>query len=119
MLRLKGITVNCSDPQGLAGFWEQALGYAQRALWEPYAGLKDPGASGPLLTFQRDATAGVNHLHMDLYAKDPDVEVHRLLALGATKVRRIEEGDTWWWVMKDPAGNEFCVIAALGSEREG
>ncbi|WP_267313224.1 VOC family protein [Allosaccharopolyspora coralli] len=32
-------------------------------------------------------------------------------------MRRIDEGDTWWWVMRDPAGNAFCLIAAQGADR--
>jgi len=37
--------------------------------------------------------------------------------LGAERVRRVEEGDTWWWIMRDPDANVFCVIAAQGRDR--
>jgi hypothetical protein len=117
MLRLSGMTVDSRDPTRLASFWEAALGYERRPLWGPYVGLKDPRARGPHVTFQRSETAPSARLHLDLYADDPDGEVARLVRLGAQRVRRVEEGDTWWWIMLDPDGNAFCVIAAQGSDR--
>lgn len=119
MLRIGGITIDGPDPEGLATFWAEALGYQRRTLWDPYAGARDPGGRGPNLTFQRTAArAPASRLHLDLYADDPDAESTRLIELGAERVRRVEEGDTWWWVMRDPTGNEFCVVAALGQDRE-
>jgi glyoxalase superfamily protein len=117
VLRLRGITVNCRNPEGLASFWAAVLGYERRALWEPFAGLKDPSGRDPHLTFQRTREDWPNHIHLDLYADDPEVEAERLEALGASRVRQVEEGDTWWEVLRDPAGNEFCVIAAGGPDR--
>ncbi len=117
VLRLSGVTVDSPDPGRLAGFWADALGYERRPLWEPYAGITDPGGRGPRLTFQRAATAAGAGLHLDLYADDPDAEADRLERLGAVRVRRVEEGDTWWWVLRDPDGNPFCVIAAQGRDR--
>lgn len=117
VLRLRGVTVDCSDPGELAGFWSAVLGYDRRTLWEPYAGAKDPHGQDPHLTFQRSAAHDDNHLHLDLYSDDPDVDAQRLVALGAERVQRLQEGDTWWWVMRDPAGNKFCVIAAQGVDR--
>lgn len=118
MLSLRGITVDCAAPDELGAFWASALGYDQRtALWEPYTGAKDPAGHGPHLTFQRTTGNGTNHLHLDLYSDDPDADVARLETMGATRVRRVDEGDTWWWVVRDPAGNEFCIIAAQGPDR--
>ncbi|MHB1502632.1 MAG: VOC family protein [Acidimicrobiales bacterium] len=116
-MRLRGITVDTPEPEQLAGFWTEALGYDRRNLWEPYIGLKDPSGKDPLVTIQRSQERPANHLHLDLYSDDPDADVGRLEALGATRVQRFSEGDTWWWVMRDPGGNEFCVIYAEGPER--
>ena len=38
-------------------------------------------------------------------------EVDRLLELGRHRVRGyVEEGGSFWTVMRDPEGNEFCVL---------
>jgi Glyoxalase-like domain len=59
--------------------------------------LEGSDAHGPRLTFQRSENAAGGQLHLDLYADDPDGEAARLIRLGAQSVRRVEEGDTWWW----------------------
>lgn len=118
MLRLRGVTVDCTEPDELASFWAEALGYERRSLWERYAGVTDPQQRDPNLTFQGvPATPSGNQAHLDLYSDEPETDVARLVGLGATRVQRFEEGDTWWWVLRDPAGNEFCVIAAMGTDR--
>ena len=117
VLRLRGVTVNGPDPKGLAAFWAQALGYERRRLWEPFTGLKDPSGRDPHLTFQQSSDQGPNRAHLDLYSDDPEAEVRRLVRLGATREGRVQEGDTWWEVLRDPAGNQFCVIAAQGPDR--
>lgn len=117
MMRLGGITVDCADPEALAAFWSSALGWERRALWHPYEGARDPGRREPNLTFQRTGDDVRNRLHLDFYADDPDAEADRFVDLGAERVGRFVEGDTWWWVLRDPAGNDFCVIAAQGADR--
>ncbi len=37
-------------------------------------------------------------------------EVARLEQLGATAITRVDEGGSFWTVMFDPEGNEFCVL---------
>lgn len=117
MMRLGGITVDCRDPDALAAFWAGALGGDRRTLWDPYEGVRDPAGRDPNLTFQRTADGVRNRLHLDFYAEDPDAEADRFVELGAEHVHRHVEGDTWWWVLRDPAGNDFCVIAAQGADR--
>jgi predicted enzyme related to lactoylglutathione lyase len=34
----------------------------------------------------------------------------RVAALGAREFRYVEEGGSFWTVMLDPEGNEFCVL---------
>ena len=49
--------------------------------------------------------------HIDLFADQPEQEVERLLALGATrKAWRYPEGADYV-VLQDPDGNPFCVVA--------
>jgi hypothetical protein len=51
-----------------------------------------------------------NRLHIDLNPAGQEVEVRRLVALGATRID-IGQGDPEWVVMADPEGNEFCILA--------
>ena len=49
-------------------------------------------------------------MHLDLEADDIAAEVSRLETLGATRWdRRVERGFEFW-VLRDPWGNEFCVL---------
>jgi hypothetical protein len=52
-----------------------------------------------------------NRLHIDLNPDDQQVEVDRLLALGARRID-IGQGDVPWVVLADIEGNEFCVLSA-------
>jgi hypothetical protein len=54
-----------------------------------------------------------NRVHIDVSPLDSqEEEVERLLGLGATKAD-IGQGDVRWIVMRDPEGNEFCVLRSL------
>jgi len=52
-----------------------------------------------------------NRLHLDLRpSRSMAEEVARLEAAGATSLRRVDEGGSFWTVMADPEGNELCVL---------
>ena len=48
--------------------------------------------------------------HLDLYAADQQVEVDRLLSLGATRPERTYPEEADFVIVGDPDGNAFCVI---------
>ncbi|QKW10531.1 VOC family protein [Streptomyces sp. NA04227] len=53
-----------------------------------------------------------NRLHIDIHGEAGGLEVlaARLEALGATRVREVDQGPAGhWWIMRDPEGNEFCA----------
>ena len=50
-----------------------------------------------------------NRVHVDLVAPDRAAEIERLIGLGASRVRDVEEYGMQWTVLQDPEGNEFCV----------
>lgn len=53
-----------------------------------------------------------NRLHIDIHSEPGGLDdlVTRIEALGATRVREVNQGPAGhWWVMQDPEGNEFCV----------
>lgn len=52
-----------------------------------------------------------NRLHLDLRpATSMAAEKARVLELGAREFRYVAEGGSFWTVMLDPEGNEFCVL---------
>ena len=55
-----------------------------------------------------------NRVHIDVSPiASHEEEVERILALGATRAD-IGQGDVRWVVMRDPEGNEFCVLRSVG-----
>ena len=51
-----------------------------------------------------------DRLHLDLYVDDPESLVGRLVDAGAKPLDESgAEGESWWQVMTDPEGNEFCI----------
>ncbi len=122
MARLREIVFDSVLPSRLARFWAAALeGYAVRPYDEAeIARLAAKGLTpetdpsvlvdgpGPILCFQQvDAEKTVrNRVHLDVTCADRGREVERLRALGAS-VHRELEGRT---VLRDPEGNEFCVV---------
>lgn len=54
-----------------------------------------------------------NRVHIDVSPiASQEEEVERLLKLGATKAD-IGQGDVRWVVLRDPEGNEFCVLRSV------
>lgn len=118
MARIGYVTIDCRDVDAQRRWWAEALGYV--AVEGPWALLRDPDGSGVMLYFQAvpEAKTTKNRVHLDLVASDPDAEVGRLVAAGATRVRTVEEGGISWTVLQDPEGNEFCVFPS-GAPQDG
>ena len=137
------VVFDCADPDRLARFWAQALGYKLQdppqgyGTWESWLrdqgipqerwndanAVVDPDGRGPRIFFQRvpEAKTTKNRVHLDLNVTggpaapleerrgQVDAEVERLLGLGASRLRVVEEQGGYWAVMQDPEGDEFCV----------
>jgi catechol 2,3-dioxygenase-like lactoylglutathione lyase family enzyme len=105
------VTFDAHDPQRVADFWCEALGYRVSAVHEGW-GIEvrhpDEGPTVPLLFLivPEDKTVK-NRVHLDIRppASKRD-EADRLVGAGATVVRE----DEGWIVLRDPEGNEFCVL---------
>jgi len=76
-----------------------------------YRKLRIPGCAVRLL-LQRtsDEKLSKERMHLDLEADDVEAEVRRLETLGATRWDHQQERGFDFWVMRDPWGNEFCVL---------
>lgn len=131
-MKLDAIVIDCADAAPLARFWAEALGWSVA----PYdraelarlrsRGIDDPeddptvmveapaDPEGLPVLFLVEVPEGKvvkNRLHLDLRAEDDlEAEVRRLEGLGA-RISTWHEGDGGMWcVMRDPEGNEFCVM---------
>jgi predicted enzyme related to lactoylglutathione lyase len=109
------IVVTCEQPDALATFWSELLGWPRQVEGADGVGLRPPDGTGPFLEFipARGAIdAGKNREHLDVAPHAPDdqgTEVERALGLGAV-LADIGQGVVPWRVLRDPEGNEFCVL---------
>ncbi|GAD33832.1 hypothetical protein MTS1_01184 [Microbacterium sp. TS-1] len=143
MNTLGNITFYADNPRALSHFWADVFGYPRLDWPDDMrrqqldAGLtdddldrrglaEDPKGRGPRLYFHHadGAKRGRNRLHIDVSvapadgdrratAEALDAEKDRLVALGASVVRLVEQQWGAWperyWQMRDPEGNEFCL----------
>lgn len=107
------LNVDCADVVGVATFWAAALGWE---VVEPDPALtfvRDPSGRSRGMFFQRvpEPKTAKNRMHLDVRPTGAmAVEVERLIALGATERGFIEAEGSSWTQMRDPEGNEFCVL---------
>jgi glyoxalase superfamily protein len=92
-----------------------ALGYVRRERdWDPeFIMLVDPaGRQLPVsLQLADGRPAQPVRVHLDLYTGEQARHVERLVTLGAARVDEWPyPDDADFIVMRDPDGNEFCVI---------
>ena len=122
-IRIQCVAVDANDPDRLARFWADVLGWRRtyddpdEVVLEPPAGSTEDGVS-PDLIFLRvpEAKQSKNRLHLDLRPEDQQAEVGRVLGLGARRVSVGQGDEVSWVVLADPEGNEFCILRALTSE---
>ena len=119
-IKFEGVTVDASDPRGLAEFWAAGLGWNIGGELEEIEVWIQPDTSDSVSTgfpeilflINAEAKQVKNRLHLDLRPDNQAEEVARLEKLGA---KRIDIGQNQnesctWVVMADPEGNEFCVL---------
>ncbi|MGK2948042.1 MAG: VOC family protein [Acidimicrobiales bacterium] len=117
MLSLRNVTFVSADPRRLADFWAAVLGLPERRDGEHEVLLATADWGHPRYTFQQAHEGpghGANRVHLDLLADDRAVEVARLVSLGATEGRTVDDDPSGviWTVVTDPDGNELCVSQA-------
>ena len=119
-LRLQNISIDSLDPELIAGFWRDALGWTITSV-EPGEVVLEPPVGSPeegivpdiLFLLVSESKSTKNRLHFDLRPLDQDAEIERLTDLGATRVDIGQTSECTWVVLADPDGNEFCVLRAL------
>ena len=108
---LSAIAVDCADPPALAAWWQSVLGGRVEVDDDGDARLLADGV--PPLDFLRvpEPKTVKDRLHLDLATSDLAAATEQVLALGATLAPDVHEGGERWVVLRDPEGNELCLIA--------
>jgi predicted enzyme related to lactoylglutathione lyase len=115
------ITIDCEDPRLVASFWSDLFGCA---VVEPGADrrgwlrLQPLGSDGPFMNFQpvQEPRVGKVRIHVDVLVDEIDVVVERVVALGGADTGAREDLPRGRIaVMRDPEGNEFCLLAPPAS----
>jgi catechol 2,3-dioxygenase-like lactoylglutathione lyase family enzyme len=116
-MTLTATVLGCPDPQALARFYQQLLGWPLGTDDPEWATLR-PGGGSPGLSFQREtghvppswpAGAGEQQmqLHLDIAVEDLGASVASAVAAGAVEAEFQPQDDVR--VMLDPAGHPFCL----------
>jgi predicted enzyme related to lactoylglutathione lyase len=112
-LSLDTLTFDCADPVVVATFWAAALGFELADVDPDGAWVRDPSGKSRGLFFQPvpESKVAKNRVHPDVRPTGSmAAEVERLEGLGATVRGVIEVEGSFWTQMRDPEGNEFCVL---------
>jgi predicted enzyme related to lactoylglutathione lyase len=119
--RLCHFVIDCDDLDRGTEFWRNALDATEEQLYEAssqvYRQLRLPDSDiRVLLQRTDDPKASKERMHLDIETDDVEAEVKRLEALGATRWDHQTERGYDFWVLRDPWGNEFCVLQATFPE---
>ncbi|MEV0096236.1 VOC family protein [Streptomyces sp. NPDC050738] len=112
------VTFDCADPERVAQFWAEVLGYEHQGCV-----AADPSGVGPRLYFQRVPEGKVvkNRVHLDVRVGTGlvgearlaalEAECARLIPLGAVRGQLLlaDEENESCLNMQDIEGNEFCL----------
>lgn len=105
------LAIDCdSGAVELARWWQGLIGgELDIDVDDDVATLTAPGY--PAIDFLPvpDKKTVKNRLHLDIRATDFDKAVEAALAHGATRADDVYDGGRWQ-VLRDPAGNEFCIL---------
>lgn len=103
------LAIDCSDAHKVGTFWAALLGGTLDFDSDGDAIVRAPGA--PRLDFLQvpDSKRVKNRLHLDICATDLGAATEQALALGASLADDVYDGDRWQ-VLRDPEGNEFCLL---------
>ncbi|MEU2291641.1 VOC family protein [Streptomyces bacillaris] len=129
-IRKVQITFDCAQPERLARFWCEVLGYVAPeppdgfATWDDYNGslppekrdawfaCTDPSGAGPRLFFQRvpEGKTAKNRVHLDVRAGTGLVGAERLATLEAERDRLVALGALCQQVLVADEENESCIV---------
>ncbi len=108
------LAVDSQDPQRIARWWAEVLDYRITEADEDQVEIAGPPGAGPTIVFVKvpEEKSVKNRIHIDVSATDreQEAELQRLLDLGAEPADVGQGEDVGWKVLRDPEGNEFCLL---------
>ena len=124
-IRQVQVTFDCADPERVARFWAEVLGYVVPA--DCASACEDPTGVGPRLFFQRVPEGKVvkNRVHLDVRVGTGlvgeerlaalEAECARLVPLGATRVRLLVADEENESTQRDAGHRGQRVLPRLGA----
>ena len=121
-MTLSGVVLDCPDPQSLAGFYEELLGW--RRIQDEPGWVKLAGSEGGAgLSFQQEdrfvpptwpAGPGAQQMqvHLDIHVDELDIAGAHATAVGARLAAFQPQDDVR--VYLDPVGHPFCLFLHAG-----
>jgi predicted enzyme related to lactoylglutathione lyase len=116
--RLCHFVIDVGDLDDGLAFWSAALGAEEEPVSEGsrhvYRRLRLPESDVRLLLQKTDdPKISKERMHLDLETDDVEAEVQRLEELGATRWDHQQERGYEFWVIRDPWGNELCILQTV------
>lgn len=116
--RLCQFVIDVGDLDDGVVFWSAALDATVEPLPEASSGIYrqlrlSEGEIRILLQLTHDPKITKERMHLDIETDNVEAEVRRLEELGAKRWDHQQERGYDFWVMRDPWGNEFCVLQAI------
>ena len=105
-INISALTFDCGDALGVATFWSQLLARPlDEGATSEFASIS---ATPVTLAFAAvpEPKASKNRLHLDLAVPELREATDAAVRLGADLVETFEG----WNVLRDPFGNEFCLV---------
>jgi hypothetical protein len=103
------ICIDAIAPAALAEWWSQLLGAGTPRIDQDGDAHLWAGSIRLLFLRVPEPKAGKNRIHLDLQVQDYESAVTRAISLGAKPADDVYRGDDWK-VLRDPAGNAFCIV---------
>jgi hypothetical protein len=111
------LCVDSADPSALAAWWQRLVGGEVHIDTDGDVALRTRGVRLLFLAVP-EPKRGKNRLHIDLRATDFESAVGAAVALGAERADDVYDGPRWQ-VLRDPEGNEFCILRPRQDEESG
>ncbi len=108
VLKFAILCIDCHDASTLSQFWADLLGGTVELDEDSDAIVRTSSIRLDFLQVPEPKTVK-NRLHLDIAATDVPAATEQALALGATLADDVYDGGRWQ-VLRDPEGNEFCLL---------